>query len=92
MRGWREKCLERDCRSQVLWAACRADQTSADALIDGGWHGAFTHAFCKAMGSDTASGLTRNQILQKVRAVLHGRYTQTPQLECAPALRHAGWM
>ena len=64
----------------------------ADAtLIDGDWRGAFTHAFCTALGSDTAGGLTRNQILQKVRVWLRDRYTQTPQLECSPALRRAGW-
>jgi len=92
VRGWREKCLECACHSQVLWAACRSDQTSADALIDGGWHGAFTHAFCSVMRSDTSRSLNRHQILQKVRAVLHGRYTQTPQLECSPAQRQAGWI
>ncbi len=91
VRGWREKCLERACRSQVLWAACRADQTSADARIDGDWHGAFTYEFCKAMASDASSSLTRSQILRKVRALLHGRYTQIPQLECSPTLRNAGW-
>ena len=33
----------------ILWAACRAYQTSSDALIDGSWNGAFTYYFCKEL-------------------------------------------
>ncbi|MDD1774545.1 MAG: caspase family protein, partial [Methanobacterium sp.] len=33
----------------ILWAACQADQTSADAHISGEWHGAFTYYLCRAV-------------------------------------------
>jgi hypothetical protein len=64
----------------ILWAGCRSDQTSADALIDGKWHGAFTYCFAKAMHED--STLPRKDILKKVRACLKkGHFTQVAQLE-----------
>jgi hypothetical protein len=73
--------LEKGVTHHILWAACRADQTSADASIDGGWHGAFTYYFCQEMlGSNNK--LTRSQVLKKVRAALEkGSYGQVPQLE-----------
>jgi hypothetical protein len=65
----------------VLWAACRSDQTSADAHIAGSWHGAFTYFFVKEM-SASSNKLSRKAILTKVRADLEaGHYSQTPQLE-----------
>ena len=65
----------------ILWAACRPDQTSADAHIAGGWHGAFTYFFTKEMRA-SKNKLSRAQILTKVRADLAaGGYTQVPQLE-----------
>jgi metacaspase-1 len=73
----------------ILWAACRADQTSADAHLGGGWHGAFTYYFCKEMRA-TSNSLTRAQLLKKIRADLAaGHYSQTPQLECNATVRAA---
>lgn len=83
-RGVYRGLLEKGVVHHILWAACRSDQTSADANIAGGWHGAFTYHFCKVM-HDCNNTLSRAQVLAKVRAELaKGRYTQTPQLE-APA-------
>ncbi len=80
-RGLRQGLLEKGAAHHILWAACRSDQTSADARIAGTWHGAFTYYFCKEMlGSNNA--LSRAEILAKVRADLKaGHYSQTPQLE-----------
>ena len=65
----------------ILWAGCKADQTSADAKIGGIWHGAFTYCFCKAV-RDSQNKLTRRQLLVKVNDCLRkGHYTQTAQLE-----------
>jgi metacaspase-1 len=73
--------LEKGLVHHILWAACRADQTSADAHIAGGWHGAFTYYFCKEMIACNNS-LSRAQVLAKVRADLAaGQYSQVPQLE-----------
>jgi hypothetical protein len=73
----------------ILWAGCRADQTSADAQIENKWQGAFTYFYCKNV-RDTRNQLTRAQLLKRVRADLKAaRYTQTPQLECQATLRRA---
>jgi hypothetical protein len=80
-RGLTQGFLEKGIVHHILWAACRADQTSADANIAGGWHGAFTYFFCKEMLA-CKNTLSRAQILTKVRADLAaGHYSQRPQLE-----------
>lgn len=80
-----EASKEKGLPHQILWAACRADQTSADAHIAGNWHGAFTYFFCKEMYA-CKNALSRAKVLAKVRADLAaGHYSQIPQLEC-PAI------
>ncbi|AXV40572.1 caspase family protein [Methanobacterium sp. BAmetb5] len=87
-RGLNKSLLEKGMVQHILWAACRADQTSADANIDGDWHGAFTYYFCKEMNV-SQNKLTRNEILEKVRKDLRaGNYTQIPQLECEATARN----
>jgi uncharacterized caspase-like protein len=83
------KLLGKQHDHQILWAACRADQTSADAQIAQGWHGAFTYYFCQEMRK-AANGLTRAKLLKQVRAELAaGKYSQIPQLECSATARKA---
>ncbi|HWQ26447.1 MAG TPA: caspase family protein [Chlorobaculum sp.] len=73
--------LKKGVTQQILWAACRANQTSADAHIDGNWHGAFTYFFCKELRACNNS-LSRADLLKKVAADLKAaHYTQVPQLE-----------
>jgi len=80
--------LEKGITHHILWAACRSDQTSADANISGGWHGAFTYYFCKVM-DDTKNQLSRNDVLAKVRSYLKsGHYSQIPQLEGEATVRN----
>jgi len=80
-RGLARRLLEKGIVHHILWAACRADQTSADAHIAGGWHGAFTYYFCKEILA-CKNTLTRAQLLAKVRAdLVAGHYSQIPQLE-----------
>src|SRR5208282_1196633 len=52
--------------NHVLWAACRSDQYSADAEIDGKASGAFTFYFCRHL-RDTQGKVTRDQLLKLVR-------------------------
>jgi len=86
-KGLADRISDKDLVHHILWAACKADQTSADASIAGGWHGAFTYYFCKEMRA-CKNQLSRSAILQKVRADLTaGRYSQTPQLECEATVR-----
>ena len=81
LRTTAERFLEKGIVHHILWAACRADQTSADANIAGSWHGAFTYYFCKVM-LETKNTLSRAEVLKRVRNYLvTGHYSQIPQLE-----------
>ena len=80
--GLHEALLEKGIVHHILWAGCRADQTSADARIAGSWHGAFTYYFVKETRA-CQNQLSRSALLKKVRTKLRkGDYSQTPQLEC----------
>jgi len=91
-RGLHLALLEKGMTHHVLWAACRDIQTSADANIAGGWHGAFTYFFVKEMRS-SQNKLSRKDLLKKVRADLAaGHYSQTPQLECEATVRRSKFL
>ncbi len=67
--------------NHVLWSGCRDDQTSADAFINGDFHGAFTYYFCdtvRRLGTAASSART----VQSLRQTLADeRFSQVPQLE-----------
>ena len=86
-RGLQKLLLGKGITHHILWAGCRADQTSADAHIGGSWHGAFTYYFSKEMRA-CKNKLSRAEVLKKVRADLAaGHYSQIPQLECEATVR-----
>lgn len=90
-RGVARALLEKGITHHILWAACRADQTSADANIAGGWHGAFTYYFVKELNAHP--NYTRAQLLNAVRADLAaGHYSQVPQLETEATQRQATFL
>jgi hypothetical protein len=65
----------------TLLAACRSDQTSADAWIEGDFHGAFTYFLCVA-AEQGRFHLTYGDLITHVRALLKAnRFDQVPQLE-----------
>ena len=67
--------------NHVLFAACRDNQTSADANIGGHYNGAFTYYFCKHL-RDAQGSLFRSELLKRVRASLKfNGFSQIPQLE-----------
>jgi hypothetical protein len=67
-------------KQHILWAGCRADQTSADAFFDGRANGAFTYNYIKIVRADPK--LSRKQIATKMRSALKkGKFDQIPQLE-----------
>lgn len=70
---------------EVLITGCRADQTSADAAIEGGFHGALT--FNLASSARASNGnLTYRELHEQTTARLkRGRFDQVPQLEGARA-------
>ncbi len=80
-RGLKARLSERGMEHAILWAGCKASQTSADAQIGKGWHGAFTYyltARIKAAGGQ----IKRSELIRQIRDDLKtNRYTQLPQLE-----------
>ncbi|MFJ5954947.1 caspase domain-containing protein [Paenarthrobacter sp. NPDC092416] len=74
----------------VLMAACRSDQTAADALIDGRYNGAFTYHFVKSLHSDGTVG--RAEVLKLVsKGLKSGGFDQVAQLEGTTAARKTAW-
>ncbi|MGJ3188794.1 caspase family protein [Paenarthrobacter nitroguajacolicus] len=74
----------------VLMAACRSDQTAADALIEGRYNGAFTYHFVKSLRGDGTLG--RADILKQVsKGLKAGGFDQVAQLEASRAARKAAW-
>jgi metacaspase-1 len=82
-----KELVARELDHHILWAGCKASQTSSDAHIGNAWHGAFTYYFCQEINACNNT-LSRAEILKKVAADLKaGHYTQSPQLECEAANR-----
>jgi hypothetical protein len=70
----------------ILIAGCRSDQVSADAYIDGDYHGALTYFLCKAIEA-SEGGLTYRDLIDRVRhALREHRFEQSPQLEGPAAM------
>lgn len=65
----------------VLIAACRDDQTSADAFIDGAYHGAHTYYLCRALGNGTRDLTYRALVSAAGIALSRSGFDQVPQLE-----------
>lgn len=76
--------------NHVLWAGCKDNQTSADAMIGNTYNGAFTYYFCKHI-RDTQGKIARRELIKRVRASLrHEGYSQVPQLEIPGAAQEQG--
>lgn len=67
--------------SNVLFAGCKNIQTSADAFINGEYHGAFTYYFVDAIKALGSSATARQVASSTGSALRTNRYTQVPQLE-----------
>jgi hypothetical protein len=65
----------------VLIAACRDDQTSADAWIDGGYHGAHTYHLCRALANGARDLTCRALVSATGTALARAGFDQVPQLE-----------
>jgi hypothetical protein len=69
--------------NHVLLAACRDDQTAADATINGRPSGAFTYYLCEAIRSG-GPGIGRQALIDQVsKSLLAGHFSQVAQLEAA---------
>src|SRR5262249_2576945 len=70
---------------EVLITGCRADQTSADAMIGGSFNGALTYNLVAALG-DAKGTLSYRQLHDATTKNLkRGSFDQVPQLEGAKA-------
>jgi len=65
----------------VLIAACRDDQASADAWIDGGYHGAHTYHLCRTLANGTRDLSYRALVSAAGTALSRAGFDQVPQLE-----------
>jgi hypothetical protein len=73
--------------NHILWAGCKDNQTSADALIDGNYNGAFSYYFCKHV-RESGGNISRAELYTRVKNSLKfNHFSQVPQLECKEALR-----
>ena len=74
--------------NHVLWAGCKDNQTSADALIDDHYNGAFTYYFCKHIRENNGN-ITREDLYLRVKNSLSfNNFDQVPQLECKNILKN----
>jgi metacaspase-1 len=65
----------------ILLAGCKPEQTSADAFINGEYHGAFTFYLAKAI-TESNGQLTYRQLVQGTdQGLSQNGYDQIPQLE-----------
>jgi hypothetical protein len=76
-----------DSYKGILLAACRSNQTSADAFIDGQHCGAFSHYFMKAM-DERPMGTYEDLMLRTTELLGLGGYDQKPELDCKTGDEH----
>jgi metacaspase-1 len=73
--------------NHILWAGCKDNQTSDDAMIDGYYNGAFSYYFCKHV-RETEGKISRADLYTRIKNSLKfNNFSQIPQLECKDALR-----
>jgi hypothetical protein len=68
--------------ANILLAACKSDQSSADAYISGDYHGAFTYFLCEAIYEANGQITYRDLAKQTDQKLYGGGFLQVPQLEC----------
>ncbi len=69
------------CSNIIIWEACSEAQTSADAYISGGYHGAFTWFWTQEFMKNPKA--SRVQLLVRTRGALRtAGFSQFPRLKC----------
>eukprot|EP00670_Eutreptiella_braarudii_P011311 CAMPEP_0174331512 /NCGR_PEP_ID=MMETSP0810-20121108/17539_1 /TAXON_ID=73025 ORGANISM="Eutreptiella gymnastica-like, Strain CCMP1594" /NCGR_SAMPLE_ID=MMETSP0810 /ASSEMBLY_ACC=CAM_ASM_000659 /LENGTH=521 /DNA_ID=CAMNT_0015447329 /DNA_START=26 /DNA_END=1591 /DNA_ORIENTATION=+ len=71
----------------ILYSGCKDTQTSADVMVGDQGYGAMTNAFLKAMSQNEMQSY--ESLLASIRNILHGKYTQIPQLSMSKNLNLA---
>ncbi|CAG8441988.1 10412_t:CDS:2 [Acaulospora morrowiae] len=62
----------------IMFSGCKDEQTSSDVTVNGVSSGAMSHAFIEALTTDKTQ--TYNELLNRIRDILHGKHAQRPQL------------
>lgn len=70
----------------IQFSGCRDDQTSADAVISNEATGAMSWSLIKAF-EEHGVNQTYTELLGNVRKILHGKYTQVPQMSAGHKLK-----
>lgn len=79
----RSRSGRKSTMNHVLWSGCKDNQTSADAYINGDYHGAFTYYFCESV-RDAGGEPQSKAVIKSLRSKLRDEnFTQIPQLEPA---------
>ena len=73
-----------DLPNVALWAGCRSDQQSADALIDKVFQGAMTWAFTQVL---TRKNFRRDEVIRDIYATIDDKFDQEPELECSDSMK-----
>jgi hypothetical protein len=77
----------------ALISGCRSEQTSADAYIDGQYHGAFTYYFIETLHSPTGLTTPLKDLVPEVQdALSKAGYDQVPQLSGRPSCVNYGFL
>jgi hypothetical protein len=71
-----------DQGNAILISGCRDNQTSADAWINGRYHGAMTYYLAETLSDKNFNVSYRDLVAELNTKLLNRRYTQSPQLEC----------
>jgi len=72
--------------NHVLFSACKANQTAADAYINGKYNGAFTWAMCTALERMNPK-VTKRELFKELKMNVTGaRFSQIPGLEGSVSL------
>jgi hypothetical protein len=82
----RMRIISAELPNIVLISGCDSDQTSADANIQGHYHGAFTYFFLQALQSPKGLSMPMTELVPEVLKGLKGAgYRQNPQLSGNPS-------
>jgi hypothetical protein len=76
----------------ILLAACGSNQTAADAFLQPRYNGAFTYYLLKTLREANFDIDYETLVSKTGRALKENNFAQTPELNCAPALRKARFL
>jgi metacaspase-1 len=84
--------LIKPAKARVLWAGCRSNQYSSDALIDGKYGGAFTAFLCNLV-RQAKGNVCRKDLIKALQVELkRAGFKQSPQLETTAKVKKGSFL